>query len=246
MAEKEIKSHSESTVCIVCGDSLNRMSEGIVAKCDYCGKEGRVSHECRSMHIICDDCIAMPIIDYVKKICLSHAGADPISLAVEIMNSPMIKMQGVEHHFIVPAVMLTCTYNLFGAPIDLDQALEIAEHRAQCETPDECSFHAGNCGAAKGAGIFLSMYLDRDPQSEDMWSLTNSLTHAALKKIADYPGPKCCKRDTYLTIQAVVEFLKEKFNLDIPIVEAKCTFSLRNPTCGREECLFFNVANMLV
>ena len=33
-------------------------------------------------------------------------------MAIEIMKSPMINMHGPEHHFLVPAVLITSYYNI--------------------------------------------------------------------------------------------------------------------------------------
>lgn len=198
------------------------------------------------MHSICYDCANMSAKDLIKSYCLSYRGTDPMALAVEIMDSPYFEMQGSWHHFVVPSVLLTCAKNLTGAQYNLTAALDEVYERVMEEVPMECAFHAGTCGAACGAAVFLSIFLGRDSQSEDMWSVTSAITTAALKKIKEYPGPACCKRDTYITISAVAEFMAEKFALVFPVTEAKCTFSLRNEGCGREECMYYNMANMIV
>jgi hypothetical protein len=217
------------------------MAAPIVALCDFCGKESSISHECISHHYICDDCMALSAVEYIKIKCLEYKGVNPIELAVSIMNLPLIKMHGPEHHFIVPAVLLTCVHNKLGQSDDLRSKLELAELRATCETPDACVFATGSCGAADGAGVFLSMHTGRPVESEDEWSLTNALTASCLKKIAESGGPRCCKRDTYLSLEAAIDFLKERFGLELPKSEAKCTFSLRNRSCKREDCNFYNL-----
>ncbi len=243
---KDIGFETTSTKCPICGDGLNMLADAKQGRCDFCGKNAEIHFECQSMHSICYECATMTAKDLVKSYCLAHHGTDPMALAVEIMNSPYFEMHGAWHHFVVPAVLLTCAKNLTNATYNLSAALEEVSSRVSAEVPMECMFHAGTCGAACGAAVFLSIYLGRDSQSEDMWSLTSAITTAALKKIDEYPGPACCKRDTYITIGAVAEFMAEKFALVFPISEAKCTFSLRNEGCGREQCLYYNMANMLV
>jgi len=230
----------------MCGDELELLPNPVNTMCDYCGRKTNISHECRSSHYICDLCYHLSAHDLISETCLKYAGIDPIELAIQIMNSPVIKMHGSEHHFIVPAVLLTCAYNLKGLRHRLEDNLGLIYERTKSETSTYCTFKAGTCGAAFGAGVFLSVFNDRTAYSEDEWSEANHIISESLKRVAASPGPRCCKRDTYLTILASIDFLKEKYSLELPISNPKCTFSLRNKNCGREECEFYNLSNTLV
>ena len=232
--------------CILCGEDLNKLDKQMSMHCDFCGQTQSISYFCKNEHSICDSCLKIAPEDFVKKICLKHKGIDPNALAVEIMNSPVITMHGSVHHFIVPAVLLTCVYNLEKKTELLSSQLDALLHRVFEETPDACQYHNGTCGAAQGASVFLSVYLNRNQNAEDEWSPSNTLTAECLRRIADHGGPRCCKRDTYFSIAATVDYMKESFALELPISEAKCTFSLRNKSCGREECAYYNLANSLV
>jgi hypothetical protein len=88
----------------------------------------------------------MSLIDYIKRICLKYNDTDPIGLAVDLMNSPIVMMHGPEHHFIVPAVLLTCVANATEKTENLAQNLDIAEKRAFSEIPEICNFSKGLCG----------------------------------------------------------------------------------------------------
>lgn len=163
------------------------------------------------------------------------------------MNSPQVRMHGPEHHFIVPAVLITCVNNLAGRSLEeLQKKLDIAEIRSISETPDHCQYALGSCGAAMGTGVFLSIYTNRTPETEDEWSLMNSIIAKCQKNIADAGGPRCCKRDTYISLETAVDFLKERFSIELEKSQGKCTFSLRNPTCKHEDCTFYNLSNSLV
>ncbi len=246
MTNTRINDISEAKTCILCGEHLHYVEDGVSERCDYCGKETNDYYECHNSHIICSDCVSMPVSEYIKSVCMNWEGNDPIELAVEIMNSPLVRMHGAEHHFIVPAVMLTCVHNHLNMPAGLRQQLEIAEKRAIEETPNFCDFKSGNCGAAVGTGVFLSMHLGRDRKDEDEWSMYNDIVSDSLRYIREHGGPRCCKRDTYLSIQAAIDFLRNRFAIELPYSEAKCTFSLRNRTCGREECNYYNISYSLV
>lgn len=236
----------EDITCILCGDILEVIEEPIKTLCDYCGKTSLITHECKSDHFICDICYNIDTYDFIINQCLKYKGYDVIELAINIMNSPVIKMHGSEHHFIVPAVLYTCTHNKLNNTDDLEKKLLIIKDRSFNETSDHCTFKAGTCGAAFGTGVFLSVYNDRSLYSEDEWSETNHIIADSLKKVAESPGPRCCKRDTYLSLLASVSFLNDKYAIELIASEPKCIFSLRNKNCGREECEFFNLANDLV
>jgi hypothetical protein len=193
------------------------------------------------MHFICENCSSTPPYQFIKKTCLKYKDNDPMALAVEIMNSPIIKMRGPEHHFIVPAVLLTCTHNLSGNPADLEEKLDLAENRVKNEIQSNCTWSFGNCGAAIGTGIFLSIFEDHKPGTDTEWYSSNSIIAESLKRIAESRGPRCCKRDTYISLEAAAEFLLTKYNIILPLTEGKCTFSLRNNSCGREDCEFYNI-----
>lgn len=242
----EIFNSGESLTCVLCGDDLLKLENKLINRCDFCGKTGKISHECKSMHMICEDCMRIPVTEYIEAACLNYKGIDPIELAVQIMNSPVIKMHGSEHHFIVPAVLLSCVHNLKKTEENLKDKLAKALDRALAETPNKCAYHGGSCGAAFGTGVFLSIYLGRELYDEDEWSVSTSIVADSLKKVAEHGGPRCCKRDTYFALMASAEFLRDKFAVVLPISEAKCTFSHRNHSCGKEECDFYNISYSLV
>lgn len=246
MTKIELYNSSELKACYVCGDELHKLSDAKEIHCDYCGKLKNIINHCNDGHYICNDCIETPITEHIKQQCLAYAGHDPIELAVKIMNSPIIKMHGPEHHFIVPAVLLTCLANKDGKTEQLPEKLAIAERRAKEETPNVCNYSIGTCGAAIGTGVFLSIFMDREHQHDDAWSITNLIVADSLKLVAESDGPRCCKRDTYISLESAIYFLKDRFAVDLPISAAKCTFSMRNRTCGHEECAYYNIGLSLV
>ena len=231
--------------CALCGEDLSPLDRKIETICDICHNKATESFSCKSGHVICDDCLDIDAITFIKSSCLKYQGIDPIALAVEIMNSPAIKMHGPEHHFIAPAVLMTCVLNLQKKSIEIKDKLDLIANRAFVETSGSCAFRENLCGAACGMGVFLSVFLDRTLSEDDAWSESNEITAACLKEIESNHGPRCCKRDTYLSLQASIKFLKERFALELPISGARCSFSLRNKSCGHEVCGFYNLSNSI-
>jgi hypothetical protein len=115
------------------------------------------------------------------------------------MKNPQIKMHGPEHHFLVPAVLFTAYQNQTGEKDGRRSKLEIIRNRAELVKGGFCGTH-GTCGAAIGAGIFCSVITDTTPLSTDTWRLSNKITAHCLISIAEHGGPRCCKRDTFISI----------------------------------------------
>ncbi len=243
-----IDNHNSKDIrtCMICGDELETLEKEIETHCDFCGKLAKADTGCKSSHIICEDCLNMPVNDYIKKLCLSDKGDDPMALAVKIMNSPIVRMHGSEHHFIVPAVMITCTYKYMQPAQDLHLLLDKAEDLAMNTISQDCQFDCKFCGAALGSSIYLNLFTQALNSEDDVLSMDKILISRCLNRISEVNLPSCCKRDTYLSIDEIIIFIKEKFEIELPKSEAKCTFSLRNKSCGREICMFYNLANSLV
>ena len=107
-------------------------------------------------------------------------------------------MHGPEHHVIVPCVLLTA-YRNNGGGIELEKALREAVRRAS-QVPGGACGYWGVCGAAAGAGIYLSILLGSNPVHKDAWPIPQRLVSDCLRAIADVGGPRCCKRTGRLAI----------------------------------------------
>jgi hypothetical protein len=47
----------------------------------------------------------------IEKVCIHSESTKPVQLAISLMNAPTVAMHGPEHHFLVPAVLLTAKNN---------------------------------------------------------------------------------------------------------------------------------------
>jgi hypothetical protein len=64
-------------------------------------------------------------------------------------------------------------------------------------------------------------------------------TSDALRSLAQVGGPRCCKRDAFLSFQKAVEYLRENYGVPVECGDIVCTFSARNEQCIRERCPFY-------
>lgn len=231
--------HTEG--CFICGKPLVYFEVQKELPCKICGMESLTNASCEDGHFICDSCHALGGLTAITKYVLKTASKNPIEMATEIMGLPVINMHGPEHHFLIPAVLLTA-YKNAGGKIDLEKALQSAEQRAKSVPGGICGMW-GSCGAGIGAGIFVSIITGATPLSQKEWSLANQATSECLAVIAENGGPRCCKRNTYLAITQSVIFTQKQFNIEIEMPENyTCKFSSRNKQCRYEKCLYFSTA----
>jgi hypothetical protein len=204
---------SHRSGCLICGDELVYLDQPESCACAICGKVQETSARCRKGHFICDRCHALPAEDLIEEFCIHTEETDPVSMAITLMNNPSVRMHGPEHHFLVPAVLLAAYYNRKGEPEKKAAKIKIARSRAEQIKGGFCGF-MGDCGAAVGTDT--------------------------LHEIALHGGPRCCKRNLFIAIRATVRFLREHFEMSLPLPkEIRCEFSPFNLECRMAECPFY-------
>ena len=227
------------TGCLICGEELVYYNKVKKIKCQYCNKDYETLVTCKNNHYICDSCHSKLANDHIFQKCVKTDEKDPLKLANILLKDEKILMHGPEHHFLVPAVLLTTYYNTIGESDRKQVKLEQARKRAEKILGGFCGSH-GVCGAAIGTGIFLSIITNATPLSEKEWKLSNEITAKILKKISAIGGPRCCKRTTFIAIIGAVKFVKENLGVDIKInKKSKCEFTELNNECIKEKCPFY-------
>jgi len=159
---------------------------------------------------------------------------------MELMDMEGILMHCPYHHFIMPAALLTVTaLEQEKTWQELDQWLQVTEDRAKTVPPGFCG-NCGTCGAAVGVGIFISVYTGASPLTKENWQWANEGTGKCLLAIAKYPGPRCCKRTTFLAALEGVPYINEKCDLNLEISQdIRCRYHQKNAQCLEEECPFY-------
>ena len=61
----------------------------------------------------------------------------------------------------------------------------------------------------------------------------------ALEKLADVGGPRCCKRNAFLSILTAIDFVDEQYGIKLTKQEVKCIFSNKNKQCIGMRCPFY-------
>lgn len=184
------------------------------------------------------------LFDRLREICMETRRAEE-SMSVTRMLTRLMDLEGLPmhcpyHHFIVPAALLTQSAVFEKRDVsELSAWLDLAEERAKTVPAGFCG-ECGTCGSAVGIGMFLSIYTGATPKSVENWQQANEITGICLQKIAAYPGPRCCKRTSFLAVNEGVPYLNEKLGLEFTIeTDPSCTYHNRNAECLEGECPFY-------
>lgn len=233
------KKHSKD--CMICGEELEYFEKYRDLECLYCHKRFESNVSCKAGHYVCDSCHSMNGNDLIEKYCKNTDKTNPMEMAIEIMKNPSINMHGPEHHFLVPAVLITSYYNIRDEKKNKIKKLAVAKMRAKDVKGGICGFY-GNCGAAVGTGIFMSIITEATPLTKENWGLANLMTGTSLIEISKTGGPRCCKRNVFTAIKTAAGFADEYLETKMYDYESHrpiCGFKSNNRECLRLDCPYF-------
>lgn len=222
--------------CIVCKAPLIYLEQDEWMECELCHKKELSKTRCQNGHYVCNDCHTKGL-DTILSLCIDETSRNPIEIVRKMMDAPFCHMHGPEHHVMVGAALLTAYHNA-GGKVELWKALPEMYHRGKEVPGGACGFW-GACGAGISTGMYLSIVTKSTPLAEKEWGLSNQMTARALQKIGEAGGPRCCKRDSYLSIIEAVRFTEEKLGVHMEIKEFSCTRSDRNNQCIQKACPFY-------
>lgn len=226
---------TQNDECLICGAPLEYLSHDEMMECVVCHKKELSKTRCTNGHYVCNECHTSGL-DSILTICLSETSRNPIAILERLMSLPFCHMHGPEHHVLVGASLLTA-YRNAGGDIDLQESLSEIMSRGQ-QVPGGVCGYWGACGATISTGMFISIVTKSTPLSTESWSLSNQMTSKALSQVAANGGPRCCKRDSYLSILAAIDFVKENLGVEMEKPEVVCSRSQQNNQCIGEKCPF--------
>lgn len=221
--------------CLICKAPLRYLENDILMECVICHKKEQSKTQCVNGHYVCNECHTKGM-DQILTLCLQEKSKNPIEIIEKMMKMDFCHMHGPEHHVMVGAALLTA-YKNAGGEVDLEKALSEMYSRGKAVPGGACGFW-GACGAGISTGIYVSIITNTTPLSQKSWGLSNLMTSAALKKIGENGGPRCCKRDSYLAILEAVNFTKEHLGIEMEMNKIICSRSHLNNQCLKNECPF--------
>ena len=220
---------------MICKAPLKYLAEDIEMECVICHKKELSKTHCVNGHYVCNECHTRGI-DSIFGVCLAENSKNPIEILNKMMLLSFCHLHGPEHHIMVGAALLT-SYKNAGGKIDLAKALKEMKNRGQNVPGGACGFW-GACGAGISTGIFISIITGSTPLTLEPFGFANKMTAKSLASIGAVGGPRCCKRDSYLSILAAIDFVKENFGVEMEKTEVICNFSAKNNQCIGMRCPF--------
>lgn len=224
--------------CLLCGSALVYHTESRTCTCELCKRHFDSEATCEQGHYVCNLCHSASANELIESVCINSTSTRPVELAISLMNAPSIAMHGPEHHFLVPAVLLTAYYNQRGDAKEKEKKIKVASQRAANVLGGFCGFY-GACGAGIGTGIFISLMTDSTPTSRETWGRANQMTAESLRCIGVLGGPRCCKRDTFMALKTAKKFVKQNLQVTLDVPDTiTCNFNEFNKECLEEHCPF--------
>ena len=225
-----------SQECLICDAPLKYLQTDVVMECSICHEKENSKTMCENGHYICSNCHTGKSNSIIR-ICLRTYSTNPVEIIQNLMSQSFCHMHGPEHHIMVGSALLTA-YRNAGGKIDLENALIEMSNRAKQVPGGSCGYW-GACGAGISTGMFISIITKSTPLKVDEFSLSHKMTVKSLTLIGENGGPRCCKRDSYLSILAAIDFVEENFNIKMTSHEIKCKHSNQNNQCIKTRCPFY-------
>lgn len=224
--------------CLICKAPLEYLETDVLMECAICHKKENSKTRCINGHYVCSECHTKGL-DSIIGLCMEETSSNPIAIIEHMMAMPFCHMHGPEHHVMVGAALLTA-YKNAGGMLDLREALSEMMNRGKSVPGGACGFW-GACGAGISTGMFVSIISKSTPLSQEPFALSHKMTSKALGEIGAIGGPRCCKRDSFLSILAAIDFVKEHFGIQMEKPEIVCTYSSQNNQCIGKRCPFAKV-----
>ena len=221
--------------CLICKAPLEYLETDELMECAICHKKENSKTRCVNGHYVCNECHTAGL-DSILGLCLRTGSKDPIAILEAMMALPFCHMHGPEHHVMVGAALLTA-YRNAGGRLDLPKALAEIMNRGKAVPGGTCGFW-GACGAGLSAGMFVSIVSGSTPLAKEPFALSHKMTAAALERIAEIGGPRCCKRDSYLSVLTAVDFVREQLGVAMEKPEVTCSRCAQNRQCIGKRCPF--------
>ena len=221
--------------CLICKAPLEYLESDIPMECEICHKKENSKTRCINGHYVCNDCHTQGL-DSIIGLCMNEISKDPIAIIEKMMTMPFCHMHGPEHHVMVGSALLTA-YKNAGGNIDLHSALIEMMNRGKSVPGGACGFW-GACGAGISSGMFISIISKSTPLANEPFALSHQMTAKSLGRIGQIGGPRCCKRDSYLSILSAIDFVKEHFGIEMDKPKIICRYSTQNNQCIGKRCPF--------
>ena len=179
--------------------------------------------------------------DLIKQQISKLSSANPIDIVKELMHQSFVSIHGPEHHFLDGAAFLAA-YKNAGGNLNLAESLTELAARA-IKMPGAMCGQGGICGSVASVGAALSVIHKTGPLSDDeFYKQHMEFASSVLSEMSKIGGPRCCKRNAFLSLTYGAKFVKEHYGVEMQTRKTVCEFSIFNQQCLKEKCPFYQKA----
>ncbi len=176
--------------------------------------------------------------ELIKEELLKIKSKNPIEIVKVIMEKEYINMHGPEHHFLDGATFMVAYYNA-GGVIEIKKALDLL-HERTIKMPGAMCGYWGVCGSVTSIGAALSIINETTPLSSNSYYKDNmEYTSEVIKQMREIGGPRCCKRNAFISLSYAISFVRKKYGVEMDNCEIKCDFFAINKQCLKARCPFY-------
>lgn len=180
----------------------------------------------------------------IKEACLKETSKNPLVVIKNIMHKDFIKIHGPEHHILDGSAFLVAFKNA-GGNIDLERSLDRLAVQGVKMPGAICGYWAA-CGSTLSIGAALAIIEETGPLTSDSsWGSHMEYTSSALASLGKVGGPRCCKRNAFLSLLAAIEYANGRFKVQMETGTVICEFHPLNLQCIKERCPFYSVKKFL-
>ena len=166
--------------------------------------------------------------------CKKSKSTSPYEIFHDIAKKDFVRIHGPEHHILDGACILTAFHNA-GGKVELNEALNKLMFEGLRMPGAACGLW-GVCGAVTSIGAALAIIDGTGPLSGEDWGSHMKYTSAALARLSEMGGPRCCKRDAFAAMEEAKGYIAERYGVKLDLPEIKCDFSPLNKQCIGEKC----------
>ena len=175
----------------------------------------------------------------IKKNLLDEKGTNPIKIVKHLMHEEFVNIHGPEHHFLDGASFMVALNNA-GLEFDLDRCLDELASRSM-KMPGAMCGYWGVCGSVASLGAVFSIIDKTGPLSDDEYYKRHmEYTSNVIKYMSKIGGPRCCKRNAFISILEGVKYAKRYYGIELELEEVACEFTLFNKQCIKDRCPFYH------
>jgi hypothetical protein len=88
-------------------------------------------------------------------------------------------------------------------------------------------------------GMFMSIITASTPLAQEAWGCSNLMTSRSLARLGRIGGPRCCKRNSYISILAAIGYAEEITGVRMEKPDIICTHTTSNRQCIGRRCPFY-------